>query len=249
MIDQNREDYLIIHYSCESFYDLKGKSPRISSIAVRNLQFEQSYLFTIYKSAEKKNIEFENIVEHYEEVEKSMLEDFYEFMKMNQHKKWMHWNMRDSIFGFKALEHRFSVLGGKPYFLEDSRQVGVANLFKKLYGSKYARDPKMISLMELNNIKPKNFLSGKEEADAFEKNNFYELSMSTAGKVNMISEMIDLASDNQLVTEVKRSDLYGEDIKGKWYSLKERSWFTTLCFVMNTIFSGIVGYIISSVLG
>ena len=34
-IDKARENYLIIHYSCESFYDIKdGKTPRITSIAI-----------------------------------------------------------------------------------------------------------------------------------------------------------------------------------------------------------------------
>lgn len=34
-IDKNPSKYLIIHYSCESFYDIKdGHTPRITSIAV-----------------------------------------------------------------------------------------------------------------------------------------------------------------------------------------------------------------------
>lgn len=39
-IIDNSQDALIIHYSCESFYDRDdGKTPRVTSIAVRNLKF------------------------------------------------------------------------------------------------------------------------------------------------------------------------------------------------------------------
>ena len=38
IIDKNPEMYLIIHYSCESFYDITdGRTPRITSIAVYNV--------------------------------------------------------------------------------------------------------------------------------------------------------------------------------------------------------------------
>jgi hypothetical protein len=37
------EDVLVIHYSCESFYDRDdGKTPRVTSIAVRNLDSGQT---------------------------------------------------------------------------------------------------------------------------------------------------------------------------------------------------------------
>ena len=44
-IENKPEKYLIIHYSCESFYNLGGKSPRIASISVR--QFNTLKCYTI----------------------------------------------------------------------------------------------------------------------------------------------------------------------------------------------------------
>ncbi len=42
---------------------------------------------------------------------------------MKQHKAyfWVHWNMRDINYGFPGLEHRFRILGGEPYVLDDSK--------------------------------------------------------------------------------------------------------------------------------
>lgn len=51
-----RDEYLlIIHYSCESFYNITdGRSPRITSIAVRYYRTGQTISFSIHKVAEKK---------------------------------------------------------------------------------------------------------------------------------------------------------------------------------------------------
>ncbi|HUF19319.1 MAG TPA: hypothetical protein VMP00_01065, partial [Burkholderiales bacterium] len=45
---------LVIHYSCESFYDkTDGKTPRITFIAVRNLRSGQTDSFSIHQMAEE----------------------------------------------------------------------------------------------------------------------------------------------------------------------------------------------------
>jgi hypothetical protein len=244
-IDQAKKDYLVIHYSSESFYDLGGKSPRITSIAVDNHKYGQSELFAIYKSAEKKNIDFGKIPEQYAEIEKSMLEDYFHYLESNKDKIWLHWNMRDSIFGFKAIEHRFTVLGGSPFSLPDSNQINIATLLRKLYGPNYISDPKMVSLMQLNNLHPKNFMSGEKEAEVFKEGNFYELSMSTAGKVRMFSQIIDLAIDNTLKTNTSTWSLYGTNIKSIWYSLTERTWFFPVSYTFTTILGAIISHFVT----
>jgi hypothetical protein len=62
------ENVMIIHYSCESFYDrANGKTPRITSIATRNLSSGQTESFSIHKIAEQKGIEFDEITNHYDD--------------------------------------------------------------------------------------------------------------------------------------------------------------------------------------
>ncbi|HNL14905.1 MAG TPA: hypothetical protein PKL28_17530, partial [Rhodocyclaceae bacterium] len=44
---------LVVHYSCESFYDkTDGKTPRVTSLAVRNLASGQTDSFSIHQIAE-----------------------------------------------------------------------------------------------------------------------------------------------------------------------------------------------------
>ena len=53
-----------------------------------------------------------NISEHYDCLEREMLQDFYRHLKNYQQVQYLHWNRRDSNYGFQAIEHRFRVLGG-----------------------------------------------------------------------------------------------------------------------------------------
>jgi hypothetical protein len=64
----------VIHYSCESFYDRpEGRSPRITSIAVRKLDTAQTLSFSIHRLAERRKIPFSDIEGHYDNLERAML--------------------------------------------------------------------------------------------------------------------------------------------------------------------------------
>jgi hypothetical protein len=79
---ENDSHCLLIHYSCESFYDIKdGKTPRITSVAVRYLNTAQTKCFSIYKVAELKQIPIDQINGNYDQLEKEMLKDFFILLK------------------------------------------------------------------------------------------------------------------------------------------------------------------------
>lgn len=139
--ERHNDKYLIIHYSCESFFDTNGATPRVTAIAVKSPSSGQTDLFAVHKAAELMKINPEDIVEKYEEVERMMLDDFFTFVQGHLDKIWTHWNMRDSNFGFKALEQRYRVLGKVPAIIPDQNKLNMATLFRKYYGKSYIGDP------------------------------------------------------------------------------------------------------------
>lgn len=217
-IDEHRDKYLIIHYSSESFFNLEGKSPRIASIAVEDLESGQTNLFAIYKTADVMGIEWKSITEQYSKIERKMLDDFFQFVQENlSDKKWLHWNMRDSSFGFQALEHRYKSLGGKPIVVSNNAKIDLAQLFKDIYGPNYIEDPKMFKLMEKNEFTPSQILNGKGEAKAFDNGEYYKLSMSTSNKVRLFVKFINHANENDLKTNSSKKQQYGDSLKSYWY--------------------------------
>lgn len=215
---------LIVHYSCESFYDRpEGRSPRITSIAVRNLGTGQTVSFSIHQMAERRNLEFREINENYDDLEREMLREFYQFVERNQSHMWLHWNMRDANYGFPALAHRFMVLGGNPRDIHESRKCDLARLLVSLYGVGYIGHPRLASLVKLNHITDLNALNGEQEAEAFQNGQYAKLHQSTLRKVDMLANIAERTEDGTLKTIARLNEIYGgycafaaEQLKNHW---------------------------------
>lgn len=203
-------DALVVHYSCESFYDREdGRTPRVTSIAVRNFDSGQTESYSIHKVAEQRGLTFNLIPEHYDELEKVMLGEFFAFMQQNQGLLWVHWNMRDINYGFAALEHRYRVLGGEPFVLPEGKKFDLARALITLYGVSYTGHPRLATLIEKNHIAHRDFLTGQEEADAFEKQDYIKLHQSTLRKVDILANILGRAADGTLKTNAKWHERYG----------------------------------------
>jgi hypothetical protein len=201
-LDDRRDSVVVIHYSCESFYDRPdGSTPRITSIAVRNLGTGQTESFSIHKVGELKGIPASNIGAHYDVLEREMLDEFGKFLQANSHCTWVHWNMRDISYGFQAIEHRHKVLGGiPPSRLPEERKFDLARGLIAIYGLSYAGHPRLENIVRLNNVGDKGFLTGKDEAAAFEQGEFVKLHQSTLRKSDIIANLFGRVLDGSLKT-------------------------------------------------
>ncbi len=242
---EKAEHVLIIHYSCESFYDIKdGRTPRVTSIAVRNLKTAQTESFSIHKIAERRGVNISDIPSTYDELEKEMLTDFFEFLRYRQAFHFIHWNMRDGNYGFSAIEHRFQVLGGEPYTVPDDKKTDLARVLVSLYGRQYVNHDelgRLQGIIKLNHITDKSVLTGKEEADAFESGDYIKLHQSTLRKVDCLSNIIERTVDGSLVKNASWKDKYGVHPKAIVEYVREH-WLWSL-FVMFAIVTGLIGRI------
>lgn len=129
---KNKQNCFFIHYSCESWINNTGSSHKVTSIAVRRFESAQTESFSIFQTAERLKIDQSQIVTKFNQIEKELLKDFFSFLKRNKHCYFIHWNMRDVNFGFKALEHRYRILGKNPFLLDDNkknRSLSITNRF------------------------------------------------------------------------------------------------------------------------
>jgi hypothetical protein len=236
---EQRDNVLMIHYSCESFYDrADGRTPRITSIAIRNLGTGQTHSFSIHKRAELEGVAPENIEQDYDRFELAMLREYFEFLKMREGYRWVHWNMRDINFGFAAIEHRFQVLKGKPFVLQDEKKVDLARLLSARFGVRYIGHPRLESLVNKNGITTLNFLGGAEEAAAFEAGEYVRLHQSTLRKVDVLASILERAADGSLRTDAKWREIYGMTPEAIGEALKEH-WLATII----TFLAGVAGLI------
>jgi hypothetical protein len=200
----------VVHYSCESFYERsEGTSPRITSIALRNIESGQTSSFSIHQVAERRGLKASQIDRHYDSLEKQMLDEFYAFVDRHRTYNYMHWNMRDINFGFQAIEHRYRVLSGDPVEIQESNKLDLARVMVNFYGVRYVGHPRLQKLVEKNRITDRDFLSGAEEAAAFEEADYVKLHLSTLRKVDVMANIAHRFDEGTLETNASFRDKYG----------------------------------------
>jgi hypothetical protein len=239
LLDQlfvERENTFVVHYSCETFYERpEGRSPRITSIAIRRLGSGQTVSFSIHQIAEKSSIPFKDITAKYDDLEKEMLDEFFKFVGSHRGFNYLHWNMRDINYGFPAIEHRHRVLKGQPVHIEEAKKFDLSRMFIDIYGVGYADHPRLSSLLELNSIKPLDFLSGKEEADAFEKQDYAALHRSTLRKVDVLANLASRAHDRNLKPRTTWWEMHGGHVRTVVIWVAENRWFQLLAGIASII--------------
>lgn len=204
-VKKRPEEFYLIHYSCESLYDDNdGLSPRVTSIAVTHYATEQTVSFSSHSIAEELGINREGVSENLDSIERELLRQFYLFIRDRRDKYWIHWNMRNLTFGFEHLAHRNRVLGDKESTtVPVERRLNLNDLLVDRFGSNYATHPKQRSLMEMNGGIHRHFLTGIEEVQAFQNNEFIRMHNSTLCKVGFMHRVVRRLIANKLVTASK----------------------------------------------
>lgn len=207
----------VIHYSCESFYDNPGgSSRRVTSIAVLNAGSGQATAFSIHQMAERmrKNVSPDDIHQTYDVLEKAMLAEFCKYVQDHPNDHWLHWNMRDTNYGFPAIEHRYRVLGGTPVHIPESHLFDLAAALVDIYGDDYIGHHRLETLMRFNGITDTSFLTGAEEAEAFENREYVKLHQSTVRKVRVIYALAEREWDRRLRTKAGWWQRHGASLGG-----------------------------------
>ena len=89
-VTRHSENFYIIHYSCQSLYDdNEALSPRITSIAITHYATEQTVSLSTHSVAEKLHIPRELVLARFDEVERTLLARFYDFVRYRRDKYWV----------------------------------------------------------------------------------------------------------------------------------------------------------------
>lgn len=245
LVKKHRTDYCTIHYSCQSFYENdSGLLPRITSIAVCSISTWQTKSFSMHITAAIMKVPYEEIPSRYDDIEREMLKAYFTYLKQDTRTKYVHWNMRSANYGFAAIESRGELLcPAEVYILPDERKVDLSKTLIGLYGKKYIPHPQFQSIIEKNYPKPRNFLTGLDEAQAFEKGEYVKMHNSTLTKVTNMSQILELAMANKLKTNAKLKDIYGVSIEGLIEFLRRKWQGRLFLFLLGTFVAALIGWL------
>ena len=185
---EHSDNVWVIHYASSDF----TKYPiRIASIVLRKLTNNQTYSFSM------------NDKEYDENKEKQILKDFFEHIKLNPRAKYLTWNMRGSIYGFKTIENRFIDLYPNeelPYVVADVNKSDLSHILSEMYGDNYIDHDRLENLIKINSLFNIHFIRGKDEAKEFENQQFSKIARSTESKVNNLADIANLVYRKKLKT-------------------------------------------------
>jgi hypothetical protein len=203
-----------IHYSCESLDNREsGVSPRITSIAIYDMESRSSESFSIHQVAEERQIDLAQIEANYDTLERLMLDRFFAYLRSHQDSHYVHWKMRDANYGFEAIEHRYRVLKGDPFTVPSSNRHDLSELFFDIYGSNYADHPRLESIAKANGITLKGFIPGSEEPAAFARGEYVALHQSTLRKIYVIADLAERGNQRSLKTNASWWVMNGGSIR------------------------------------
>ncbi len=234
----------IIHYSCESFITNHGRTPRVTSISIRNLKTAQTKSFSIHLQAQISGVNFNSLSDaQYDTLEKEMLNEFSSFVRTYPAHKWIHWNMRDSNYGFEAINNRIRILLGQTFEIADDFKYDFPIILGQIYTFGYEKNEpngRLLNLAKRNNITTVTALTGEEEATAFDNKDYLKLHISTLRKVDIIANIIHRVENDELKVNTRWKNIYGLTVPGIIALVKETPWLFIL--------AGIIGYLIGAAL-
>jgi hypothetical protein len=148
--------------------------------------------------------------------------------------------MTNSNFGFEAIDNRFKIVGGKPLQIEEKFKINLTDTLNNIFGVFYEKDGeggKLYNLSLRNKMKPREFLTGEEEAKCFNNKEWLKLHNSTLCKVKLFKFIIEKTYSKKLKVKSNVFEIYGISVKG----LNE--------IINNNIYLKIVWWVVLMILG
>lgn len=200
------EAVLAIHYASASLFKARDSPVAVSCIVVTDLQDGSTRAFSMA------NFNGNDA----DERERELLTNFFEFIAGRQDAKFIHWNMDKADYGFEALANRYRWLTGSvaPYRPSSDRLFDLDQFLTEIYGEGYVTHPKLPSLVALNRVNQRYWLSGKDEAARAEEGDFGAIQRSTSEKSRAIGELFRFFIAGTIVTgnSVGRTKFAGADV-------------------------------------
>ena len=186
------ESIMAVHYASRNLYKAKDTPVAATCVSVTVLADRSTRAFSL------SDIRGDSI----EGRERELLNRFFEFLNEHQDAKLIHWNMDKADYGFDALANRFEWLTGEEpaYRPPSDRLFDLDQILTNHYGEGYAPHPKLTNLVSLNKVSQRYWMTGKQEADNAETEDFASIQRSTSEKSRAIAELFLGFMNGSLIT-------------------------------------------------
>jgi hypothetical protein len=201
----SRRHAFVVHYACEGF---EKPDRRVTAIAARNLGTGATTCFDLETELRCAGIDPAKATDaDLNRHERKMLGSFYAFVRKHPDHFWLHWNMRDTTFGFPALQNRQKALGGRVAPIAEQYRVDLASRMIDLHGDNYA-DPKrrLADLAGHNGLASNYLIDGAAQAERLEDRDFASVTRSLVNRLDILYAIATKANEGTLKTRAPWRD-------------------------------------------
>jgi len=174
----DRDLIRVIHYGCESWYQVQDRPVAISSISIVDFKNRAETSFSLC-----------DFSDHSEE---KLLREFYKFLQQAPDARYVTWNMNSSEYGFEAISNRYRFLIKEDplYQVPKGMIFDLDDLLQEQYGAFYSDHPKLLNMSIINRFSKRHMLTGKEESEKFQQKLFGDIKRSISEKANLIAFLL-----------------------------------------------------------
>lgn len=189
-LEAETDSIVVVHYSCESFYEVKDRPTGIACITFVNYPNRDSVTFSLTDVQG-------------EDAELTLLRGYFDHLKRRADARYVHWNMNSSEFGFRAIEKRYKYLTGDdpPVLVSQERLFDLDDLITFRHGEGFADHPKFKNLVLLNGLSQRHMLGGADEAEKYQRGEFGDLNRSTLEKAQLLAHLCKRFLGGELETK------------------------------------------------
>jgi hypothetical protein len=201
----SRRHALVVHYACEGF---EKPDRRVTAIAARNLGTGGTTCFELETELRCAGIDPAQASDaEFDRHERKMLDSFYAYVRQHRDHYWLHWNMRDTTFGFPALENRQKALGGRAAPIAEHYRIDLASRMVDLYGDNYANPKRrLLDLAAHNGLALTHIIDGKAQAECLGSRDFASVTRSLLNRLDILYAVAIKANEGTLKTRAPWRD-------------------------------------------
>lgn len=235
-IRHNPKKYLFIHYSSEDINENSGVAKSFS-VCISHIDESGIKTFSVLDEALIRKIKVEDIGNNYDMLELEMLKKFFEYIKAFDPKYHilLHWNMKNSSYGFDALTLRYQILSNDDAYntlFDEFTKIDISSELIKLFGTNYTEKEEKTadninhkSKGRIDYLIEKNSLNSpaakKFTKSLLNEGKFQELHISFYARYEAILHIIIYALEGRLKTNRNIIDRYGFNPAGIFEAIKD----------------------------
>jgi hypothetical protein len=180
-----------IHYSQELQANCAAQTPPVSAIVVQQVLTGQQQTFAAFQIAEQRGISPADFTGYLSELEKQLLQDFFDFVARTPDAVWLHWAMRQPRFGFEVLAQRARLYGLTPTNIPAHQRFDLSTYLKRRFGDDYVPHPRFWNAIERNGLVGPDLLNEEAAAAAWANREYAKLIVSLSSKVDAIADLFE----------------------------------------------------------